>query len=101
MTMRISRRDALLRTAAATAAGLIPGAAIPGLAAPPRPQSRNNEIDAALQARVDAADVPGVVAMAATEHSVIYQGAFGVRSASARAGMTADTMFSIASMTKL
>ncbi|MET0706746.1 MAG: serine hydrolase domain-containing protein, partial [Tardiphaga sp.] len=99
--MRISRRDALLRTAAATAAGLIPGAAIPGLAAPPRPQFHKDEIDAVLQARVDAADVPGVVAMAATEHSVIYQGAFGVRSAGARAGMSADTVFSIASMTKL
>ncbi|MET0720599.1 MAG: serine hydrolase domain-containing protein, partial [Tardiphaga sp.] len=37
----------------------------------------------------------------ATEHSVIYQGAFGVRSAGARAGMSADTVFSIASMTKL
>ncbi|HET9586108.1 MAG TPA: serine hydrolase domain-containing protein [Bradyrhizobium sp.] len=54
-----------------------------------------------MQARVDAAEVPGVVAMAATEHSVIYQGAFGVRSIGARASMSADTVFSIASMTKL
>ena len=99
--MRFSRRDALLRTAAVTAAGLIPGAAVPSLAAPPRLQFRNDEIDAALQARVDAAEVPGVVAMAATEHSVIYQGAFGVRSIGARASMSADTVFSIASMTKL
>ena len=57
--MRFSRRDALLRTAAVTAAGLIPGAAVPSLAAPPRPQFRNDEIDAVLQARVDAAEVPG------------------------------------------
>ena len=85
--MRFSRRDALLRTVAVTAAGLIPGAAVPSLAAPPRPQIRNAEIDAVLQARVDAAEVPGVVAMAATEHSVIYQGAFGVRSIGARASM--------------
>jgi len=99
--MRFSRRDALLRTVAVTAAGLIPGAAVPSLAAPPRPQIRNEEIDAVLQARVDAAEVPGVVAMAATEHSVIYQGAFGMRSSGARAGMSADTVFSIASMTKL
>jgi CubicO group peptidase (beta-lactamase class C family) len=99
--MRVSRRDALLRTAAAAAAGLIPGAAIPGLAAPPRLQFRNDEMEAALQARVDAADVPGLVATAATERSVVYQGAFGVRSAGARAGMSADTIFSIASMTKL
>jgi methyl acetate hydrolase len=99
--MRVSRRDALLRTAAAAAAGLIPGAAIPGLAAPPRLQFRNDELEAALQARVDAADVPGLVALAATERSVIYQGVFGVRSTGARAGMSADTIFSIASMTKL
>jgi methyl acetate hydrolase len=99
--MRVSRRDALLRTAAAAAAGLIPGAAIPGLAAPRRLQFRNDELEAALQARVDAADVPGLVATAATERSVVYQGAFGVRSAGARAGMSADTIFSIASMTKL
>ena len=67
MTVRFSRRDTLLRTAAVAAAGLIPGAAIPGLAAPLRTPSRSEEIDAVLQARVDAADVPGVVAMAATE----------------------------------
>ena len=99
MTMRFSRRDALLRTAAAAAAGLIPGA--PSLAAPPRLQFRNDQMEASLQAAVDAADVPGLVAMAATEHSVIYQGAFGVRSIGARATMSADTVFSIASMTKL
>ena len=101
MTVRFSRRDTLLRTAAVAAAGLIPGAAIPGLAAPLRAPSRSGEIDAILQARVDAADVPGVVAMAATEHSVIYQGAFGARSMGAAARMSADTVFSIASMTKL
>src|SRR3954470_2031258 len=101
MTVRFSRRDALLRTAAVAAAGLIPGAAIPGLAAPLRTSPRSGEIDAILQARVDAADVPGVVAMAATEHSVIYQGAFGARSMGSAARMSADTIFSIASMTKL
>lgn len=99
MTMRLSRRDALLRAAAAAAAGLIPGA--PSLAAPPRLQFRNDQMEASLQAAVDAADVPGLVAMAATESSVIYQGAFGVRSIGARATMSADTVFSIASMTKL
>ena len=101
MTVRLSRRDTLLRTAAVAAAGLIPGAAIPGLAAPLRTSPRSGEIDAILQARVDAADVPGVVAMAATEHSVIYQGAFGARSMGTAARMSADTVFSIASMTKL
>src|SRR5262245_25644165 len=101
MTVRLSRRDTLLRTAAVAAAGLMSGAAIPSLAAPLRTSSRSGEIDAILQARVDAADVPGVVAMAATERSVIYQGAFGARSMGMAVRMSADTVFSIASMTKL
>ena len=101
MTVRLSRRDTLLRTAAVAAAGAHPRRVRSRLAAPLRASSRNGEIDAVLQARVDAADVPGVVAMAATEHSVIYQGAFGVRSMGAPARMSIDTVFSIASMTKL
>jgi CubicO group peptidase (beta-lactamase class C family) len=101
MTVRFSRRDTLLQTAAVAAAGLIPGAPIPGLAARLHTPARSGDIDAILQARVDAADVPGVVAMAATEHAVIYQGAFGARSMGTAARMSADTVFSIASMTKL
>src|SRR5690349_8028242 len=98
MTVRLNRRDALLRTAALAAASLAP---LSGMAAPLRPSSRHGEIDTVLQARVDAGEIPGVVAMAATEHSVIYQGAFGVRSISAPARMSADTVFRIASMVKL
>src|SRR3954471_17938749 len=101
MTVRFSRRDALLRSTAVAAAGLMSGAVIPGLAAPLRAPSHSGEIDAILQARVDAADVPGVVAMAAAEHAVIYQGAFGATSMGTAARMSADTVFSIASMTKL
>ena len=100
MTVRLSRRDTLLRTAAVAAAGLVPGAAVPGLAAPLRMLPRSGEIDAILQARVDAGDVPGVVAMAATGDSVVYEGAFGARHGHG-ARMSADTVFRIASMTKL
>jgi methyl acetate hydrolase len=101
MTVRFSRRDAVLRTAAIAAASLVPGTVIPSRAASPRAPSHNGEIDAILQARVDAAEVPGVVAMASTERSIIYQGAFGARAMGAAARMSADTVFSIASMTKL
>ena len=101
MTGQLNRRDTLLRAAAVAAVSLIPGAAIPGRAAQPRAPSPDGEIDAILQARVDAAEVPGLVAMAATKDSVIYQGAFGVRAKGAAARMSADTVFSIASMTKL
>ena len=48
MTVRFSRRDMLVQTAAAAAAGLMSGAAIPGLAAPLATPSRSGEIDAIL-----------------------------------------------------
>jgi len=58
------------------------------------------QIDQPLQAAVDRGDVPGVVAMAATQAGPIYQGAFGRRALSDGAAMTPDTVFWIASMTK-
>jgi methyl acetate hydrolase len=101
MTVRFSRRETLLRTAAIAAASVIPGPPFPGIAGPLRALSHSGEIDAVLKARVAAGDVPGVVAMAATENSVIYQGAFGVRRLGATARMSTDTVFRIASMVKL
>jgi methyl acetate hydrolase len=102
MTAQFSRREALLRTAAMAAASAIPaGVPLPGAAAALRAVSRNSEIDAVLKKSVEAADVPGVVAMAATAQSVIYQGAFGVRGTGAAAKMSDNTVFRIASMIKL
>ena len=72
-----------------------------GVAAPPPGPIPRGEIDAALQARVAAREIPGVVAMAANEASVIYQGAFGFRSMATSIPMSADTVFRIASMVKL
>src|SRR5258707_4998973 len=97
MTVRLSRRDTLLFTGAVAAANALPRVSAPAIAAP----LRTNDIDAILKARVDAADVPGVVAMVASDRSVIYQGAFGVRAMGAPTRMSIDTVFSIASMTKL
>src|SRR5215213_8713074 len=57
-------------------------------------------IDAVLRRAVDAREVPGVVAMAATEQGVFYEGAFGTRHLSTGPAMTTDTVFRIASMTK-
>ena len=101
MKTQLNRRDALLRTAATATASAIPGVLFPGVATPVRASSRSGEIDAMLQARVDASEAPGVVAMAATERSVAYQGAFGVRDIRTAAKMSADTVFRIASMVKL
>ena len=95
--MRLSRRDTLLFTGAVAAASVLPRVAAPAIAAP----SRTGDIDAILKARIEAGDAPGVVAMAATKDAVIYQGAFGVRAKGTPAAMTFDTIFAIASMTKL
>jgi methyl acetate hydrolase len=101
MKTQINRRDVLLRTAATVTASAMPGVPFPGVAAPLGAFPGSGEIDAILQARVDASDVPGLVAMAATERSVVYQGAFGVRGLGTAAKMSADTVFRIASMVKL
>jgi methyl acetate hydrolase len=58
------------------------------------------QIDRVLKEATDRADVPGVVAMAATPDGPVYRGAFGWRALPEGAAMTADTVFRIASMTK-
>lgn len=62
--------------------------------------SDTKKIDQLLRQSVQAGDVPGVVAMAATDKGVIYQGAFGRRELGKDAAMTGDTVVWIASMTK-
>ena len=58
------------------------------------------KIDAVLRRAVEAGDVPGVVATAATDRGVFYEGAFGQRDIAGGSAMTCDTIFRIASMTK-
>ncbi len=57
-------------------------------------------IDQVLRQAVTANEVPGVVAMAATDQGIIYEGAFGRRELGQDAAMTPDTVVWIASMTK-
>ncbi len=57
-------------------------------------------IDRVLQQAVASGEVPGVVAVAADDGGVIYQGAFGRRSIASDDAMSLDTVFRIASMTK-
>src|SRR5262245_7341388 len=95
-----SRRDVLKGAVAVTAAASVGiGTArrvhAQGSAAPARAQ-----IDGVLRQAVDAKEVPGVVAMAATEKGVLYEGAFGTRDLGKGPAMTLDTVFRIASMTK-
>ena len=92
-----SRRDALLQMAVMACAA---SGARCANAAPPGAVS-GREVDAILRAKVEAGEVPGLVAMAATANAVIYQGAFGARDIAQPAKMSADTIFRIASMVKL
>src|ERR1700758_3677066 len=98
MTAELSRRDALLRTMALAGAGLLPGASV---AAIQPHRTAVGTIDAGLNASISSSGVPGVVAMAATAQSVIYEGAFGLRNRSMPEKMSIDTVFRIASMVKL
>ncbi|MBV8337592.1 MAG: beta-lactamase family protein [Alphaproteobacteria bacterium] len=61
---------------------------------------RSRAINVVLEAAVDRKEVPGVVAMAATDSKVVYEGAFGVRRLGDAPAMTLDTLFRIQSMTK-
>ncbi len=60
-----------------------------------------SRIDEVLTAAVDNDAVPGVVAMAAGDDGVIYEGAAGLRQAGESDLITPDTMTRIASMTKM
>lgn len=59
-----------------------------------------SDVDQILARAVEAGVVPGVVALAAGDSGIVYEGAFGRRELSADAPMTADTVMWIASMTK-
>lgn len=59
------------------------------------------KIDEVLQAAVARGDVPGVVALAAGDDGVLYEGAAGRRAADAGDPIAPDTMLRIASMTKM
>jgi methyl acetate hydrolase len=57
-------------------------------------------VDTAFSKAVESKAMPGIVAMAATDKGVIYEGAFGRRDIGAAQPMTLDTVVWIASMTK-
>jgi len=63
-------------------------------------QASRQKIDYVLKQATDAQEAAGVVAVAATDQGVIYEGTFGMRELGKDAGMTPDTVGYIASMTK-
>jgi methyl acetate hydrolase len=98
--MTQSRRDVLktmaLAAVATTGVGSLSGRAD----AQGGPTQSRARIDGVLRQAVDAKEVPGVVAMAATDKGLLYEGAFGMRDLGRGPAMTLDTVFRIASMTK-
>src|SRR2546428_6955451 len=94
-----SRRDLLKGAAAITAATAV-GKITPHRAHAQTAPASRAKIDAVLKQAVDAKEVPGVVAMVATEKGLFYENAFGVRELGRGPDMTLDSVFRIASMTK-
>jgi CubicO group peptidase (beta-lactamase class C family) len=91
-----SRRDLLKAAAVVVASSSSIGLAHRHASA----QAARNQIDDVLRQGVDARDAAGVVAIAATDKGVLYEGAAGLRTLDQTAAMTPDTVFRIASMTK-
>jgi CubicO group peptidase (beta-lactamase class C family) len=57
-------------------------------------------VDTMFRQAVESKEMPGIVAAAATDKGVLYEGAFGKREIGKEAPMTVDTVVWIASMTK-
>jgi methyl acetate hydrolase len=104
MIHRPSRRDVVkstLKLAAASSMGAV-HAPIARAKAPSGPAFGTlSYIDSMLRAATRAAEVPGVVALAATDNGIVYEGIFGQRRLHEAPAMTRDTVFRIASMVKL
>src|SRR5262245_46036013 len=99
-TKQTSRRDLLKTGTALTAAALAGAGTTPIARAQDRGATPVGQIDAVLRAATEAREVPGVVAMAATDKGILYEGVFGTRSLAGGPAMTRDTVFRTASMTK-
>jgi len=104
MMLRPSRRDIVKAAAKVSVIGSL-GVGQPAIAraqAPTRPAAGAfSDIDSMLRAATGAGEVPGVVALAATDDGVLYEGVFGRRRLPDGPAMTRDTVFRVASMVKL
>ena len=104
MVHKPTRREIFAATAKAAAAGCLSVTA-PNLArSETQPKSATkalSQIDSFLRAAASAGEIPGVVALAAGEGGIVYEGAFGWRRLAGGQPMTRDTVFRVASMVKL
>jgi CubicO group peptidase (beta-lactamase class C family) len=102
--MQPSRRDIVKTAARLTVAGAMAGCCAPlAQARPPakRDPATISDIDSLLRAATNAGEVPGVVALAANDKGILYEGIFGRRRVGDGPAMTRDTVFRVASMVKL
>ncbi len=104
MIQSTSRRDVVKATAKLAAVGSL-GAGCAVIARAREPTGPGvgtfSRIDAMLRAATSAEELPGVVALAATDDDIVYEGIFGSRRLHAGPAMTRDTVFRVASMVKL
>jgi methyl acetate hydrolase len=104
MIQSTSRRDVVKATVKLAAVGSLGGggAVISRAREPTGPGVGTfSHIDAMLRAATSAEELPGVVALAATDDDIVYEGIFGSRRLHAGPPMTRDTVFRVASMVKL
>ena len=104
MILRPSRRDIVKTAAGLTSAGPwdLRHATRARAQAPPRPELKAfSQIDLVFRAATSAEEVPGVVALAASDHGLLYEGIFGKRRLGDGPAMTRDTVFRVASMVKV
>ena len=104
MIHRPSRRDTLKMAAKLAVASSL-GAGDAAVARAKEPAGLGTDtfphIDSMLRAATNAEEVPGVVALAATDKDIVYEGIFGRRRLHEGPAMTRDTVFRVASMIKL
>jgi methyl acetate hydrolase len=93
MIRKPDRRDVLKAAATLAAAGCLGPAQSRAAPSP-------GNLDSVLRAAVQAGDVPGIVALAANDSGIVYEGIFGQRRLPGGPAMTRDTVFRIASMVK-
>ena len=104
MATQETRRDFLITSCALTAAHSI-FSAVSAFARGRETEKLRSasliQIDTAFRDATEARQVPGVVAMAANDGGIIYEGAFGSRHLGQGPAMSRDTVFRIASMIKV
>jgi methyl acetate hydrolase len=103
MIHRPSRRDVVKTTVRLAAAGSLGAGYIARAREPTESPGVGpfSHLDAMLRRSTDAGELPGVVALAATDSGIVYEGIFGRRRLPSGPAMTRDTVFRVASMVKL